>query len=104
MLSKGFNIDNPAYTAAAKTVSAVTNVPLDRALTKFDNIKEALNEENDVWMRIALLMGWQKWQLKMDLKQSSSSTKKSSPFTVKKEKSKNPFATKRKKGENPFAK
>jgi hypothetical protein len=104
MLSKGFNIDNPAYTAAAKTVSAVTNVPLDRALTKFDNIKEALNEENDVWMRIALLMGWQKWQLKMDLKQSSSSTKKSNPFTVKKEKSKNPFATKRKKGENPFAK
>jgi len=34
MKTMGFNIDNPAYLASAQVISAVTNVPLDRAIMK----------------------------------------------------------------------
>ena len=63
MIDKGFDIHNPAYDATAKVISAVTNIPLDRALNKFDNIENALSEETDTWMDIALLLGWPKWTL-----------------------------------------
>ena len=39
--------DNPAYLAAAKVVSATTNIPLDRVLLKYENLEGALYEEND---------------------------------------------------------
>ena len=58
-----FAIDNPAYEAAAKVVSATTNIPIDRLFYKIKNIEGAMNEENDLWQRIAMLAGWPKWQL-----------------------------------------
>jgi len=64
MLDMGFDIDNPAYDAAAKVISATTNIPLDRLLLKMDNVQLALAEDTDTWMRIALLLGWPEWQLK----------------------------------------
>ena len=63
MKEKGFNIDNPAYEAAAKVVSATTNVPLDRILNKYNNIEEAFQEETQWWQTVAMLLGWPKWQL-----------------------------------------
>ena len=70
MLDKGFSIDNPAYDATAKVISAVTNVPVDRVLLKFDNIQDALSEETETWMDIALLLGWPKWTLDAPKKES----------------------------------
>jgi hypothetical protein len=64
IFTKGFALDNPAYEAASKVVSATTNVPLDRVLYKFKNIEGALNEDNEIWQRIAMLGGWPEWQLK----------------------------------------
>ena len=58
-----FNIDNPAYEAGAKVVSATTNVPLDRVLQKYDNISQAMAEETEWWQTIAMLAGWPSWQL-----------------------------------------
>ena len=58
-----FNIDNPAYEAGAKVVSATTNVPLDRVLQKYDNISQAMAEETEWWQTIAMLAGWPGWQL-----------------------------------------
>jgi len=57
------NINNPAYEAGAKVISATTNVPIDRLFYKMKNLEGAMNEENDLWQRIAMLGGWPKWQL-----------------------------------------
>ena len=59
----GFNIDNPAYDAVANTVSAVTNVPLDRAVRITDNARAALDKNNEAWQRVALVLGWNTWDL-----------------------------------------
>ena len=64
MIDKGFDIDNPAYDAAAKVISATTNIPLDRLLLKVDNIRAAVSSETEVWMKIGLLLGWPEWTLK----------------------------------------
>ena len=58
-----FNINNPSYRSAAKVVSAVTNVPVDRAFQKMENVQGALDETNENWQRVAMLLGWPKWQL-----------------------------------------
>ncbi len=64
MFDKGFSLDNPAYDAFAKVLSAGTNIPLDRVLQKFDNISSAMNEETDWWQSVAMILGWPEWQLK----------------------------------------
>ena len=68
MIDKGFSIDNPAYMATAKIISAVTNVPVDRLLLKMENVMDATAAETETWMRIALLLGWPKWQLEAKMK------------------------------------
>ena len=64
MIDKGFAIDNPAYEAASKVVSATTNVPLDRVFTKANNISAAMGEDAEVWQRVAMMLGWPEWQIK----------------------------------------
>ena len=61
-----FNINNPSYRAAAKVISAVTNVPLDRAFQKMENIQGAMDSTNEDWQRIAMILGWPKWQLESE--------------------------------------
>ena len=58
-----FNINNPAYEAAAKVVASTTNVPLDRIYQKVENIKGALDDDNENWKRLAMGLGWPEWQL-----------------------------------------
>ena len=58
-----FNINNPAYEAAAKVISSTTNVPLDRLYQKVENVKGALDDDNENWKRLAMGLGWPKWQL-----------------------------------------
>ena len=60
---KGLSLDNPAFLAAGQLVSATTNVPLDRGIKKLTNIKDALDTENEEWMRVANALGWSKWEL-----------------------------------------
>jgi hypothetical protein len=105
MIDKGFSLDNPAYDAVAKVVAATTNVPLDRAMTKFDNIEAMLSDETALWEDIALFAGYSTWMLESsaDKKANSSSTKKKGPFAIKNKKQDNPFAVKNKKQNNPFA-
>ena len=58
-----FNIDNPAYGAIANVVSGVTNLPLDRLIKKIDNIDAALTENITPIEKLALIMGWNTWDL-----------------------------------------
>ena len=63
MLDKGFSLDNPAFLASAKVVSATTNVPLDRVLLKIDNLSAVMDEDTETWQKIALGAGWSKWSI-----------------------------------------
>ena len=63
IFEKGFSIDNPAYEAAAKVISATTNLPLDRLINKANNIEAALSEDVETWQRVAMLAGWPEWQI-----------------------------------------
>ena len=63
IFDKGFSIDNPAYEATAKVISATTNLPLDRLLNKANNIEAALSEDVETWQRVAMLAGWPEWQI-----------------------------------------
>ena len=72
-----FDIDNPAYESAAKVIAAVTNVPLDRALSKYQNIDAALSEEAEWWQSMAMIGGWPKWQIMPERKNYVSKPKPS---------------------------
>ena len=63
MYEKGLSLDNPAYLAGAKVISATTNIPLDRAMLKYDNMQGAFQEETEWWQSVAMILGWPKWQL-----------------------------------------
>jgi hypothetical protein len=62
--SGAFN--NPYNLPRAKLVAATTNIPIDRVLTKLDNLITAIDEENiQGWQRAALSLGWDKYSLGM---------------------------------------
>jgi hypothetical protein len=63
MKSKGFHLDNPAYLAGGNVLSAFFNLPVDRAIRKMHNIKDAFDEDQEMWARVALLAGWSEWDL-----------------------------------------
>ena len=63
------DIDNPIWSAVGNVVEATTNVPLNRLHKKALNIREALNEENEAWQRIAVGLGWSTWDVGIDKKE-----------------------------------
>ena len=71
IFEKGFSIDNPAYEAGAKVISATVNIPLDRVYSKVDNISGAMDEDAETWQTVAMLAGWPKWQIMPDSRESS---------------------------------
>ena len=77
---KGFALDNPAYLAIGQLTSAFTNIPLDRGIKKITNIKDALDTENDEWMRVANALGWSKWELEWKKDKRKNKSKKSTGF------------------------
>ena len=63
---KGWSLDNPAWLASGQVVSAATNIPLDRAIKKLNNIKDASDANNEEWQRVANALGWEKWELEWE--------------------------------------
>ena len=59
--SRGWSIENPAYLAVAQVLSSGFNIPIDRALQKYNNMAQAMDEETRTWQRIALIMGYSGW-------------------------------------------
>ena len=59
----GVSIDNPILNVVGNIVEATTNAPLARAVRKAQNIEEAINGNHEMWKRVALIMGWDKWSL-----------------------------------------
>lgn len=63
VFTEGFSLDNPAFEAAGKGVSALTNIPLDRVIRKLDNISYPVRHEVEFWQAAALYLGWGQWEL-----------------------------------------
>ena len=75
----GLDIDNPAYDAVSNVVSGTTNLPLDRVLANINNLRGAIDKRNQAWQRIALLMGWNTWDVEVpnrDLQKAKEDIKK----------------------------
>jgi len=62
------SIDNPMYQTIGNTVSSLTNFPLDRMVNKTNNIKQAMNRNNEAWQRVALMLGYNTWDLGVESK------------------------------------
>lgn len=60
---RGLNLDSPSWSVIGNLVSGGTNIPLDRIVKKFNNIKAALDERNAVWKRAFFAFGWNTWDL-----------------------------------------
>tara|TARA_E500000305_G_scaffold99438_1_gene91627 strand:+ start:2062 stop:9342 length:7281 start_codon:yes stop_codon:yes gene_type:complete len=59
-------INNPAWNVFTGVVEGVTNAPLDRIRAKLVNVREAFVGDHEMWQRIALVMGWNKWDLNVE--------------------------------------
>ena len=66
MINGGWGLDNPAYLAAGNVVSALTNVPIDRGIKKANNIVRSTESDLELWERLALIGGWQEWEIGLD--------------------------------------
>jgi len=58
-----WNVSNPRYQSIGNVVEGIFNVPMGRTINKINNIKQALDSENQTWQRIALMLGWNTWDL-----------------------------------------
>ena len=81
MKEKGLSLDNPAFLAGGNVLSALTNIPLDRAIKKANNVVQATSQDLETWERIALLGGWQSWEL--GIKEEKKKKKKKKRGTLK---------------------
>ena len=97
MREKGIAIDNPAAEAGGKIISALTNVPADRAIRKMNNLKTATDQDLEMWQSIALALGYSKWDV--GIKSSSSKIKTAEEILREsfRKKSKLPFKKKKRK-------
>jgi hypothetical protein len=85
--TEGFSLENPAFLAAGKVISAGTNLPADRIVQKAQHLKTAFEPETELWQSIALAMGWSEWDLGMIEKQTKKEKKPKGGFKIKKFKS-----------------
>ena len=60
---RGFTLDNPIWSATGHVIEALTNIPLGRIANKMLNIDNALDSNHEWWQRVALVMGWNTWDL-----------------------------------------
>ena len=58
-----FRIENPNLSIAANVTEALTNIPVARAVNKANNIEEAVTGNHQLWQRVALASGWNRWDI-----------------------------------------
>ena len=75
MYKQGLSLDNPAYVASGKVVSAFTNIPLDRLFIKIENLRASGDSDLENWQRVARFLGYSKWDINPPAKESSTKSK-----------------------------
>ena len=91
IMREGLSLENPAYLAVSKIISATTNIPLDRLFMKIDNLKTAAEKDTEMWQSIALALGWDQWSLGLnpyDIRGSKKPKKRKASKSKSKSKSK----------------
>jgi len=83
-----WDISNPRYQSIGNAVEGITNVPMGRTVNKINNIKQALDSDHQTWQRIAMMLGWNRWdvgvkdsdvlKIKEEVKRNKKINKKSS--------------------------
>ena len=63
MLERGFTLDNPIWQAIGYTIEGITNIPLGALSQDLYNLDNAMDSNNEWWQRLALVMGWNTWDL-----------------------------------------
>lgn len=81
-------IENPLMHANARILGGITNYPVNRLMTKADNLTTAYTGlhrgvEADAWQRVFLAAGWDKWSLGFYEKAKEEGPKKSRSETMK---------------------
>ena len=61
----GLSTRNPAVISAGEVLSAVFNLPADRAIRKWNNLVLAADSETELWQSIALTLGYSEWDVKL---------------------------------------
>ena len=85
----GLRIENPNLVAASNVVEALTNVPTARIVKKANNVEEAITGQHALWQRVALFMGWSRWDIGVkdeELEEAKKDAKKTRDERRKKEK------------------
>ena len=62
-LKRGLTIDNPIWSGIGNVVEGATNLPLGRMSQKLLNLDNAMDSNNEWWQRVALVLGWNTWDL-----------------------------------------
>ena len=60
---RGWAVDNPVWNAIGNTIEGFTNIPLGRLSQKLNNLDNAMDSHNEWWERVALIMGWNTWDI-----------------------------------------
>ena len=61
----GISTQNPAVIASGEVLSAVFNLPADRAIRKWNNLVRAADNETELWQSVALALGYSEWDVKI---------------------------------------
>ena len=59
---------NPAWSSVANLISGLTNIPLDRAVNKVNNLLAISADENEWWQNLSLALGWNTWDVGVETK------------------------------------
>lgn len=65
MKELGLDTRNPAVLSGADLLSAVFNLPADRAIRKWNNLVLAADSETELWQSVALALGYSEWDVKL---------------------------------------
>jgi hypothetical protein len=65
----GFRVENPKLKKWSSLIEATTNIPLARIMNKANNLEEAITGQHETWKRVALVLGWNMWDLQIEDKE-----------------------------------
>ena len=63
MKKMDYSFNNPGWDVLANLVEATTNAPMARIVNKAKNVELALSASTEPWQKVALLLGWNKWDV-----------------------------------------
>jgi hypothetical protein len=69
-------LGNPSLEASTLTIEALTNIPLNRAYKKSNNIKHSLNSDYENWQRAHMFGGWSPYNVGIESEKKKSKSKK----------------------------